>query len=115
MARAELTGAKGQECNRVEIGGLTTLFGDPLVKPEKPYTIISFPGGDVEIARTTEGDYWVHVAIRPAEGLAGAPGRIVGARMDHEGRYNDEGNAALQAAVQAGDVNHIAFLVRPPR
>lgn len=110
----DLFSGSGQDTNRVKIGGKTELLGDPAVKPEKPHTIIGFPGGDVEIARTTDGDYWVHIAVRKDhENPTGPSGRIIRARMDHHGRYNDEGNAALQAAIGAGDVYHIAFLIQP--
>ncbi len=116
-AQAQLDFGRSADCNRVKIGTTTTLFGDPEIKPEKPHTIIRFPGGDVEIARTSDGDYWVHVAIR--HDVANDPGgslgrgRIIRARMDHDGRYNDAGNAVLCQAVEAGDVNHIAFLIEP--
>ena len=104
----------GTDCNRVKIGGRTELLGDRSIKLEKPRTIVGFPGGDVEIARTSDGDYWVHVAVRGGgRDPKQAAGRIVRARMDHDGRYNEPGNAALNEAIAAGDVRHIAFLVRP--
>jgi len=102
----------GTDCNRVKIGGRTELFGDPAIKPEKPHTIVGFPGGDVEIARTEDGDYWVHVAVRKqTDGTPSA--KIVRARIDPEGRYADEANTAMNGEIDQGDVEHIAFLVRP--
>lgn len=110
--QADLFEISGTECNRVKIGGRTELFGDPKIKPEKPHTIIGFPGGDVEIARTEEGDYWVHVAVRRQ--TDGTPaGQIIRARIDPEGRYADAANAAMNDEIASGDVEHIAFLVRP--
>lgn len=107
-----LTSETGTDCNRVKISGRTELLGNPDLKKEKPHTIILFPGGHLEIARTSDNNYWVRVAVRNQ--LAGErPGRIIDARIDHEGRYNNDGNAALRAAIAAGDVNHIAFLVEP--
>lgn len=104
----------GTENNRVNIGSVTELLGDPNIKQEKPYTIIKFPGGDVEISRCEDGRYWVHVAVRDEREFGGFnQARIVDARMDFAGRYDDAGNAALKAAVEAGDVNHIAFLIDP--
>jgi hypothetical protein len=97
---------RGQENNRARIGGRTELLGDPNIKPEKPYTIIAFPGGDVEIARTTDNQYWIHLAVRDG-------GEVVDARIDLAGRYADESNAALRKEIEAGDVTHIAFLVNP--
>lgn len=107
-----LVSARGSDVNTVAIGGETTLLGDPAVRLEKPYTIIRFPGGDVEITRTSGGDYWVHVAVAsrdPGEHR----GKIVDARIDFAGRYGDEANEVLQREILAGDVEHIAFLVRP--
>lgn len=102
----------GTDCNRVRIGDRTELLGDPKIKPEKPHTIIGFPGGDVEIARTEEGNYWVHVAVRKqTDGTPAAS--IIRARIDPAGRYADAANSAINNEIAAGDVEHIAFLVRP--
>jgi len=101
---------QGSECNRAKIGGTTRLLGDPSMKLEKPYTIIKFPGGSVEVTRTTDGDYWVHVAVSqdfPSDPVA----RIVDARLDAKARYADEINEMLKSEVMLGDVEHIAFLV----
>lgn len=108
---AKLFAGTGADCNKVNIGGVTELLGNPLIKPEKPHTIVCFPGGDVEIARTEDGDYWVHVAVRK-DGKK-APGRIVNARIDFDGRYGAEANQILKSEIEAGDVTHIAFLIRP--
>ena len=35
------------------------LFGDPK-KPEHAAFVVSFPGGNVEISRHSDGSYWVH-------------------------------------------------------
>ncbi len=104
---------RGQENNRIQVGKRNTLFGNKEVKPEKPYTIIGFPGGGVEIARCEDGRYWVHVAVheRTPEDPAGT---ITGARIDADGRYTDEANELLQGEVAKGDITHIAFLVTPP-
>ncbi|WP_172670861.1 hypothetical protein, partial [Labrenzia sp. DG1229] len=114
MTQIELFSGPGSECNKVKIGGKTELLGDPSIKPEKPHTIVGFPGGDVEIARTDDGNYWVHVAVRqpPAEPHK-SPGKIVGARIDFAGRYGNEANQVLREEISEGDVTHIAFLVLP--
>lgn len=106
----------GSECNRVKIGGRTELFGDPKIKREKPHTIIGFPGGDLEIARTDDGNYWVHVAVRVDHRGDGTPqpaARIIRARIDADGRYADAANATLNSEIAEGGINHIAFLVEP--
>lgn len=101
---------KGVDCNKVNIGGITELYGDPNIKIEKPYTIVGFPGGSVEISRTTDGEYWVHVATHqntPED----MPGRIVDARVDADRRYCDATNRAIRDEIAKGGVNHIAFRV----
>jgi hypothetical protein len=103
---SDITEGRGTDCNRVKIGGITTLFGDKDVRLEKPYTIVRFPGGDVEIARCSDGTYWVHVAKRDG-------GKIVRARLDAEARYADAANACINREIEEGDVKHIAFLVQP--
>jgi len=99
-----LKSSKGSQTNPVNIGKHTTLVGIPDIKTEKPHTIIHFPGGDLEIARTTEGKYWVHVAVT-------ATGTVENCRIDCLGRYNDEANTTLAKEIKRGDVEHIAFLI----
>jgi hypothetical protein len=36
------------------------LLGNPKL-PEPVTFLLKFPGGEVEVSRTTDGDYWVHV------------------------------------------------------
>lgn len=102
----------GSENNRAKIGGYTELLGNPAVRREKPYTIIGFPGGDVEISRCEDGTYWVHVAVRRDE-ITGENATVIGARIDAHGRYSDEANAALRDELARGGVNHIAFRIQP--
>ena len=113
-----ITYSRGSECNPVKIGGVTTLHGDKTRKPEKPYTIINFPGGSLELSRIDDGEnagcYWVHIATHGEPGLGEKPATIIEARIDCKGqRYCDAGNSALTDELAHGDVNHIAFLVRP--
>jgi len=103
----------GTAVNKAKIGGITELFGDPKIKIEKPYTILLFPGGTVELSRCDDGNYWVHIATQAM--LAGEPaGRITEARIDADGRYCDLANGALKAEIIEGGVNHIAFKISPP-
>ena len=34
-------------------------------KPESAQHIITFPGGSIEVSRTSDGDYWAHIAVNP--------------------------------------------------
>ena len=105
-----LKSAKGADTNKVNIGGVTELYGDPSVKIEKPYTIVLGPGFSIEISRTTEGDYWVHVATR--QGTPEEPkARISTGRVDASDNYLDNVNASLLEAITSADVDHMAVCV----
>lgn len=93
---------KGAENNRVNVGGLTTLYGDKNIKIEKPYTIVAFPGGSVEISRTTDNRYWIHVAVDTG-------GHIADGRIDGTDCYDVSKQFA--DALEGAEVDHIAVLV----
>lgn len=62
------------------------LEGNPK-KPEPEHFRIVFPGGDMEVARTTDNDYWIHVRVNhPDHGMfvkgEDVPGKILNARLD---------------------------------
>ena len=82
-------------------------------KPEKAYFRVAFPGGDVDIVRTSNDDYWVHVRVdRPEDGFyvkGNQTARIVNARLDIHGKHASETNP--------GDFNnpnlyHAAMLIQ---
>lgn len=70
------------------------LTGDPKKQPEKPHFRVAFPGGDIDIARTTDGEYWVHVNVNRVENGGYEPesdtGRITDARLDIHGKSTTE-------------------------
>ena len=93
--------------------GEFTLHGDPEIKIEKPYTLLRFPGGQIEISRTTDDRYWVHIAVNAPDDVIGTDNRIGvidDARIDAADRYVDPQIA--QEIVKA-DVRHVAILIRP--
>lgn len=58
---------------------VTVIFEGNKRKRIEPSTgIIKFPGGHVEVARCTNGDYWVHVGV--VDGV-----NIVDGRIDRKG------------------------------
>lgn len=70
------------------------LEGNPK-KPEPIHFRIGLPFGDVDIARTTDGDYWVHVVInRPNDGHDPDRkfGKFVNARIDIIRKHAFEAN-----------------------
>ena len=72
--------------------GRIVLFGDKAVKLESAQHIIEFPGGAIELARTTEGCYWAHIIVNRGhagedfDGMHAALGEVVQSRIDHPGR-----------------------------
>jgi hypothetical protein len=64
------------------------LLGDKTKKPESAQHIIEFPGGAIELSRTSDGNYWAHIIVNRRfanndfEGMHNKFGEIVGARID---------------------------------
>jgi hypothetical protein len=65
------------------------LYGDKNRQLEPSEVRVAFPGGDVTVARTTTGDYWVHVRVDTEQDVAGetadVAARITDARLDIAG------------------------------
>jgi hypothetical protein len=61
------------------------LEGNPK-KPEPDHFRVYFPGGDVDITRTTDNEYWIHVHVNCKESTSYNPmeptGFIKDARLD---------------------------------
>lgn len=89
------------------------LFGDKAKKPESAEHIIEFPGGAIEVARTSDGNYWAHIIINRAwansdqEGLHGAIGEVIGSRIADDKGIRDIENTR--------EIAQIAVLIRPHR
>lgn len=87
------------------------LLGDKTVKLESAQHIIEFPGGAIELARTSKGEYWAHImvnrdyALDDVKGLRHAFGEIVAGRID-----SDEGVSQIPYHER---ITQIAVLVRP--
>lgn len=54
--------------------------------PESIYASIRFPGGEVYVARTSDGSYWAHITVNHREcgnfNLEAKEGQISGSRVD---------------------------------
>lgn len=72
-----------------------SLLGDKTIRPEPAQHIIEFPGGAIEVSRTSDGDYWAHIIVnrgwsdRDQEGLHAARGEVVDTRVDHGTHVDD--------------------------
>lgn len=88
------------------------LFGDR-AKPEPAQHIIEFPGGAIELSRTTDGEYWAHIIVNrewsdpDQEGMHAARGEVVDARIDSA--------AGVVDVPHAGNLTQIAVRVRSVR
>lgn len=92
------------------------LLGDKTKRPEPAAHIIEFPGGAIELSRTTDGNYWAHIIVNrdfalpgEIEGMEGAYGEIVGSRIDYE--FPTEPH--IIEVPNAQRVRQIAILIRP--
>ena len=96
--------------------GEFTWHGDPAIKNEKPLTVVYFPGGIVEISRTSDNRYWAHIMVNHPEALKArtgstvGAGKVVDARIDARGRYLSDG---INREIMATDFEHIAILIDP--
>ena len=100
----------GKALRRIE------LLGDKTRRPEPATHIIEFPGGAIELSRTTDGNYWAHIIVNrdfalpdEIEGMEGAYGEIVGSRIDYE--FPAEPN--IVEVPNAQEVRQIAILIKP--
>jgi hypothetical protein len=94
------------------------LLGDKTRRPEPATHIIEFPGGAIELSRTSDGNYWTHIIVNrdfalpgDIEGMEGAYGEIVGSRIDYE--FPAEPN--IVEVPDAQRVRQIAILIKPKR
>jgi hypothetical protein len=95
-----------------------TLKGDPK-SPESSTFLVKFPGGCVEISRTTQGDYWVHVRpYQPDDSVVIEKIREAGEVVDYRLNLHPNSpdwNRAIDDSEFHGppsdDVQHMAVLI----
>lgn len=89
------------------------LLGDKHKRPEPAQHIIEFPGGAIEVSRTSDGNYWAHIivnhdwALADADGLRSAIGTVVGSRIMRAW------NEPIVAADGQERIRQIAVLIKP--
>jgi len=87
------------------------LLGDKTKKPEPAQHVIEFPGGAIELSRTSDGNYWAHIMVNrdliidECEGLRRAYGEIVGGRIDAEN--------GVSPIPDLEEITQIALLIKP--
>ncbi len=98
MARAQVTHSDDAVC--------ITFEGDRR-RPEPSTGVIRFPGGCIEVSRTSDGTYWAHISVNRADGYEKA-GRVVDSRVDYK---NESGRRDIPPIESAEMVEHIAIRV----
>lgn len=63
--------------------------------PEPESFRVTFPGGEVDVTRTSDDDYWVHLRVYENEDAVltdgeRVPGQVVDARLDIRGKHASE-------------------------
>jgi ribosomal protein S8E len=87
------------------------LKGNPK-NPESAQHIIKFPGGSIEVSRTTEGNYWAHIEVNRNPPSADGGGVRESARgRVAESRVSYEGASAVSSIPDHGEITHMAVLV----
>ena len=84
-----------------------TIEGDP-AKPEAAHAgMIKFPGGNVNVVRTSDNEYWVHVCVNHPDGGFTIKGETITAELK-SGRVDimGEGVKGLNP-----NMDHLAFLI----
>jgi hypothetical protein len=75
------------------------LKGDKTKKPESAQHIIEFPGGAIELSRTSDDEYWAQIIVNRGwsdsdqEGIHAACGEVVDSRVDSAAGILDVPNA----------------------
>lgn len=82
--------------------------------PEPESVRVAFPGGDVDVVRTDDGSYWIHVRVdHPSEVVDDEiAGKLIDARLDIKGKHAADTNPGDFAHP---DLYHVAVRVQAVR
>jgi hypothetical protein len=87
----------------------TILIAGDKRNPEPTSAIIKFPGGVVEVSRTSDGNYWVHAScFGPGEE---SPGQIIGSRIDYARDAYHRNGGEIPPIPAHADIEHMALLI----
>jgi hypothetical protein len=87
------------------------LLGDKTKKREKGQHIIEFPGGAIEVSRTSDGQYWAHIIInrvwadKDQKGMNAKLGEIAGSII-----MSDNGPIEIP---DSPHITQISVLIKP--
>lgn len=85
---------------------VTVIFKGDITNPEPQTGIIKFPGGHVEVTRTTDNQYWAHISI-------GHKTWVTDSRID----YDREGwlEQGIPEIPRHDSIEHIAIKINAPQ
>lgn len=91
------------------------LLGDKTKRPEPAQHIIEFPGGAIELSRTSDGCYWAHILINRKQAVADMDGfhHCLGRVIDS--RVGRRGETYIDQIDEQREVEQIAVLIEPVR
>lgn len=70
---------------------------------------IAFPGGEVTVSRTSDGDYWAHICVdRPLDGQTSV---VCDGRVDYQRSAPPELSDRPQNLPHVGGVEHVALRI----
>lgn len=78
------------------------VFEGNKAKPEPGTGIITFPGGNVEISRCSDGSYYAHISIED-------PSTVVASRIDYD--YEGQKTEGIIDVPKANHIQHIAMRI----
>jgi len=76
----------------------TLVFKGDIKKPEPSLGAIRFPGGNIEVSRTSDGQYWAHITVRENSS-------ITSSRIDY-----DHEHALIHGIPNIPDKDHIKHI-----
>ncbi len=87
------------------------LFGDKAKQIESAQHVIEFPGGAIELSRTTDGSYWAHILINHSyatddcEGFRSSLGSIIDSRLDN--------GQTIEKLPNQATISQVAIRIKP--
>jgi hypothetical protein len=87
------------------------LLGDKK-RPESAQHVIEFPGGAIELTRTTDGDYWAHIIVNRGDVVDDADGRVSALGQVIDGRIGRGFPNGVGGIDGCEDIEQIAVLIR---
>ena len=90
-----------------------TLKGDKSICAEPAQHIIEFPGGAIEVSRTTDGNYWAHIIVNKGQIVDDTKGRESAFGVVQRTRLEMEDAPSVQRIQNEEQIRAISVLIKP--